>query len=318
MVERANTFAPVKRASAAIAYFQKINLHHHLPTQSPTVGMVRQAATRKLGLTPKGRKEPFQWAQVVTFVLKYGVRNRGYYHLVVASMAEVIFGGMCRYDDVSHLCWRNVKFDPDGSCFHLSFETRKNAEFRQGNRVTVVASTSWDVCPFKLLEMLYVHTGRNEDAFVFRGFNGRLVKKSPERTSPGNACITYAQFSTFLALWFRGVPGIAPAEFQSRYGSRSGRSGGASSASNAGIPLELWGQHGDLKSAAAQRCYMQKDVPSILSVSRAAMGQRIPVPAPHGALPQLLHNSCDLPSPPTEEVACSIEGVPEGSFAWQP
>ena len=32
VVERANTFTPVKSASDAIAYFQKINLHHHLPT----------------------------------------------------------------------------------------------------------------------------------------------------------------------------------------------------------------------------------------------------------------------------------------------
>ena len=32
VIERSNTFAPVKSASAAIAYFQKINLQHHLPT----------------------------------------------------------------------------------------------------------------------------------------------------------------------------------------------------------------------------------------------------------------------------------------------
>jgi len=108
VVERSNTFATVKSASAAIAYFQKINLQHHLPTPSPTVGMVRQAASRKFGLTPKVRKEPFQWAQVVAFAQEYGVNNRGYCHLVVASMAVVMFGGMCRYDDASHLHWRNV------------------------------------------------------------------------------------------------------------------------------------------------------------------------------------------------------------------
>jgi hypothetical protein len=79
VVVRANTFAPVKSASAAIAYFQKINLQHHLPTQSPTVGMARQATSRKFGLTPKGNKEPFQWAQVVAFALEYGVNNRGFF-----------------------------------------------------------------------------------------------------------------------------------------------------------------------------------------------------------------------------------------------
>ncbi len=112
--------------------------------------------------------------------------------------------------------------------------------------------------------------------------------------------------------------GIPPTEFLSRYGSQSGRSGGALAASNAGIPLELWGWHGDWKSAAAQRCYMQKDVGSILSVSPAAMGQHIPAPLPRGALPPIIRNSCVLSTLAVEAVAYSIEGVPEGSLACQP
>ena len=80
--------------------------------------MVRQATSRKFGLTPKGRKEPFQWAQVVAFALEYGVNNRGYCHLIVASIAVVMFGGICRYDDASRLRWRNVQFEQDGSSFH--------------------------------------------------------------------------------------------------------------------------------------------------------------------------------------------------------
>ncbi len=111
--------------------------------------MVRQAATRKFGLTPKGRKEPFQWASVVFFALEYGVRNLGYCHLVVASMAVVMFGGMCRYDDASRLRWRNVEFEPNRISFHISFDKRKSAQFKQGNRVIVVAATSGPVCPFQ-------------------------------------------------------------------------------------------------------------------------------------------------------------------------
>ncbi len=83
--------------------------------------------------------------------------------------------------------------------------------------------------------------GQNDDAYVFRGLNGRLVKNNPERTSPGNECIRYAQYSTLLALWIGGVMEISSTEFLSLYGSRSGRNGGASTASNAGIPMELWG-----------------------------------------------------------------------------
>ena len=52
---------------------------------------------------------------------------------------------------------------------------------------------------------------------------------------------------------------------------------------------------------------MQKDAPSILSVSRAAMGQHIPAPVPRGALPPIIRSF--VPStPPVEEVAYSIEG----------
>jgi hypothetical protein len=57
-------------------------------------------------------------------------------------MTVVMFGGMCKYDDASRLRWRNVQLEPDGSSFHLSFEKRKNAQFRQGNRVTVAVVTS--------------------------------------------------------------------------------------------------------------------------------------------------------------------------------
>ncbi len=102
--------------------------------------------------------------------------------------------------------------------------------------------------------------------------------------------------------------GISPTEFLSRNGSQSDRSGGASAASNACIPSELWGPHGDMTSAAAQRCYMQKDGGSILSFSRDAMGHHIPAQVPHGALPPIIRNNFVASTPPVEEVAYSIAG----------
>ncbi len=71
----AKTFAPVKAASSAIAFYQKINLFTHEPTQSPAVAIVRSAAMRRLGLNTVNRKEPFQWEQVVRFAEAYGVRH---------------------------------------------------------------------------------------------------------------------------------------------------------------------------------------------------------------------------------------------------
>ncbi len=54
------------------------------------------------------------------FAEAYGVRHKGYCHLVVATIAVVMFGGMCRYDDVSRLLWRTVRF----------LENRSGFEFR--------------------------------------------------------------------------------------------------------------------------------------------------------------------------------------------
>ena len=56
----------------------------------------------------------------------YGVRQQGYCHLVVASMAVIIFGAMCRYEDASDLKWKNLRFVEDGSRFEITFEKRKN------------------------------------------------------------------------------------------------------------------------------------------------------------------------------------------------
>ena len=49
----------------------------------------------------------------------------------------------------------------------------------------------------------------------------------------------------YLSLWFEGILGLTREEFKGQYGSQSSRIGSASAASNVGIPVELWGQHGD-------------------------------------------------------------------------
>ncbi len=75
VMNRAKKIAPVKAASSAIAFFQKINLFDHDLTQAPAVCLVRGAATKKFGLTLKNPKEPFEWAHAVSFAEAYGVRH---------------------------------------------------------------------------------------------------------------------------------------------------------------------------------------------------------------------------------------------------
>ncbi len=93
----------------------------------------------------------------------------------------------------------------------------------------------------RLLRELKTYTGGSEGLPVFRGFNGRLVAKSPRSTTPGPKRIMYDQFLSFMSLWFSGVMGVPVAAFRKQFATQSGRSGGASAASNAGVSAELWG-----------------------------------------------------------------------------
>ena len=87
---------------------------------------------------------------------------------------------MCRYDDVNHLHWRNIKFDAGYQCFHIEFEKRKNDQYRQGNRVSVAAAPDGLVCPFKLMRRMRLVTRGDGDDFIFRSFNERFGNTNPE------------------------------------------------------------------------------------------------------------------------------------------
>jgi hypothetical protein len=158
---------------------------------------------------------------------------------VVATIAVVMFGGMCRYDDASGMLWSNIRFEADGSAFEISFDKRKSAQFQQGNKVLVASSPLSTVCLVRMLRELKTYTGGSEGLPVFRGFNGRLVAKSPRASAPGPKKITNDQFLRFTSLWFVGVMGVSVASFRKQFSTQSRRIGGASAASNAGVPAEL-------------------------------------------------------------------------------
>ena len=84
--------------------------------------MARTASARKFCLSAKRVKEPFLWFLFVDFALLYGNQNQGYCHLVVAIKAILSFGAMCRYNDVSRLKWKNIKFESDSRSFEITFE----------------------------------------------------------------------------------------------------------------------------------------------------------------------------------------------------
>ena len=134
------------------------------------------------------------------FAEAYDVRHQGYCHLVVATMAVIMFGGMFRYDDASGLLWLSIRLEADGSAFEITFDMRKNAQLRQGNNVLVASSPISTVCHVRLLRELKTYTGGSEGLHVFRGFNVRLVAKSPRSTTPRPKKIMYDHFLRFMSL----------------------------------------------------------------------------------------------------------------------
>ena len=70
------------------------------------------------------------WCDVVSFAEAYGVKQQGYCHMVMATMVVIMFGGMCRYDDVRNLRWENAMFGLNNCSVELSFEKRKNDQHR--------------------------------------------------------------------------------------------------------------------------------------------------------------------------------------------
>ena len=274
---------------------------------------MRSAATQRFDLNTKNRKGPFEWDQVVDLAVVYGVRHQGYYHVVVATMSVVMFGGMCRYGDAWKLLWSNIRFESGGSGFEITFDKRKNAQFSQGNKVSVASSPFAAVCPVRLLRELQLSTVGAMDLHVFRGFNGKLVATSPSTTAPGPKKITYDQFFRFPSLWFSGVMCVSVAAFRKQFATQFGRSGCAFAASNAGVPAELWGQHGDLSTWEAQKRYMKSDTARLLSVSRAAMG---PPKTPASDVRIECESAGAPPEMAEEEQAPDVVGMPSGAFVW--
>ena len=115
-------------------------------------------------------------------------------------MAMLMFCGMCRYHDASGMQWWNVRFNEDRSAYKLTFDKRKNAQFRHGNKVMVASATLAVIYPMRLMLALKEHIGGLEDSFVFRGFVGQLVSKTSGRNKPGPERIKYDQFLHYMCL----------------------------------------------------------------------------------------------------------------------
>jgi len=82
--------------------------------------------------------------------------------------------------------WWNIHFEANGSAFEITFDTRKNSQYRQGKEIVLISALPFAaVCRVNLLQRLRLYTGGAEGFYVFRGFNVKLISKSLGITAPG-------------------------------------------------------------------------------------------------------------------------------------
>ena len=84
---------------------------------------------------------------------------------------------------------------------------------------------------------------------------------------------------------------------------------------NAGIPVELWGHHGDLKYWEAQKRYMKTDTPRLLSVSRVAIDPPKTL-VPDARIEFELAEMAEEMKMAEDKQTPVFVGVPTGAFAW--
>jgi hypothetical protein len=83
--------------------------------------------------------------------------------------------------------------------------------------------------------------------------------------------VSFGQYTRFLSQWLGTIIGVSAKQIMLIDGSHSGRSGGASAAAPANVPIQRWGQHMGSVSRSSQFNYMQLSSSWLLSVSLPTM-----------------------------------------------
>ena len=263
------SIAAVKSASAAISMMHKANLHAEEPTKGLLPGLVRRANRRKFGTAATRDKEPFLWSDVVQLAVYCAPAAPAVCWACVALAALLSFAGFCRHSDAALLLWRDIVFA--STHVELVFTLRKNNQYKLKQRVRIASMPAEPVCVVALLRAWRLRTFAGLNSPVFRGFDGRTAASDPKATLLGSLPLSYDQYARYLRQLLGPIVGASAAEMKRRFGTHSCRSGGASAAANAGIPFEVWGQHGAWNTHSAQLVYMSLDMESCLSTTRAIL-----------------------------------------------
>lgn len=263
MVQKAGSYGPIKMASAAIYSAHRLAGidDSRNPTKHVLVKGVRSSAKRRFG-TLITRKTPLDLTTCMNAALMLAIPDAPASHVMLATYMMVAFAGFLRYNDITQILVKDVKFCDTHAELFLS--QRKNDQYRQGNVVLIAKGAVTACCPVALLQRLVSSYGLQPGAPLFQGFDGR---RGGGNRFTGQV-ITYSQLHNHVCTHWAKVLGISVQKCKELYGLHSLRSGGATAVKD-NVCERLFQAHGGWRDRRAMMVYLADDAATKLTVTTA-------------------------------------------------
>lgn len=242
--ETAASPAPVLTASGAIFF------HHSMaglpsPTEHHLIKMVREF-TRRTQQAGQNKKNPFLASHVRRLFSFWAGPNAPINKLMMTTAVMLCFAAFLRCDKLLSLQWEQIRFVAQ-THMELFIEHQKTDQYRTGTW-KIVARVGGACCPVALVERLL-----DEGRYAFLG-HGALIRSSVVSGSRQYIKKDQPAYST-VSGWFREAAlalGLDP----NKYGTHSGRRGGATGAAAFEVLDRLFKEYGGWRSERAKDGYV--------------------------------------------------------------
>ncbi|XP_063419642.1 uncharacterized protein LOC134704617 [Mytilus trossulus] len=229
------------------------------PCASEIVKNVAEGAKRQLS-RPCSKKEPITPEILIQLVNRFGSTDNLLDKRIV-TMCLIGYAGFLRFSEIVNIRACDIQFQST----HMSIfiEKSKTDKYRQGSCV-IIAKSNNITCPVTCLESYIKDANINleDDKFIFRQITF-FKKANTHKLRNDSRHISYTRARELLLEKLQSL-GLD----KTKFGLHSLRSGGATSAANAGISDRIFKKHGRWKSERAKDGYVKEDLKTQLSVSQ--------------------------------------------------
>ncbi|XP_065904717.1 integrase/recombinase xerD homolog isoform X3 [Dysidea avara] len=226
------------------------------PSSHPFVRATLEGLQRELA-KPIVKKEPVT-VEMLEAMVKDAESSGTLSDLRLVTACLLSFAGFLRSSELVEL--RPCDCSATTQMLKVNIVKSKNDQLRHGSEL-LIARTNSSTCPVAMLEQYMARTGMRwgDDCYLFRAIqrtkNGETLRQSG-----------HISYSCVMDLFKKKMSklGFEAPEF----GLHSLRSGGATTAANAGVPDRLFKRHGRWRSENAKDGYIKDSVEKRLQVSK--------------------------------------------------